>query len=180
MISATNKDLAAEVRAGRFREDLFYRLNAFPIRVPPLRERREDIPVLASYLLERLAERWHRKSASLSPEALDCLSRYHWPGNVRELEHELERAVTLAGDAVVIEMAFLSPRVANPGPTRPQHTGTLRTARTAFERAYIAQILQANRGNVSHAAKALGISRVMLQRKMKALGLRTDPASERR
>lgn len=175
VISATNKDLSAEIRANRFRDDLYYRLNAFPIRVPPLRERSEDIPVLASYLLERLAQRWGRKSLSLSAEALDCLSRYHWPGNVRELEHELERAVTLAGAADVIDASYLSSHVIVPAGSGPQHTGTLRAARTAFERAYISRVLQANSSNVSHTAKALGISRVMLQRKMKALGLRTDP-----
>ncbi len=180
VISASNKELAAEVRTGRFREDLFYRLNAFPIRVPPLRERQEDIPVLASYLLDRLAQRWGRKTVSLSPETLDCLSGYHWPGNVRELEHELERAVTLAGDAEVIGIAYLSPHIATSVAAGPKPTGTLRAARTAFERAYIERILQANRGNVSHSAKALGISRVMLQRKMKILGLRSDPAVESR
>jgi Nif-specific regulatory protein len=171
IISASNKDLVSEVRDGRFREDLYYRLNAFPIRVPPLRERREDIPMLAAYLLERLCTKWKRKTVSLAPETLECLSRYHWPGNVRELEHELERAVTLAGDTEVIRPGCLSPHVVTTsGGVQP--TGTLRAARAAFERGFIDRILQANRGNVSHTAKALGISRVMLQRKMKALGLR--------
>ena len=179
IVSASNKDLGNEVRAGRFREDLYYRLNAFPIRVPPLRERREDIPLLAGYLLERLSAKWNRKTPTLAPETHDCLSRYHWPGNVRELEHELERAVTLAGDAEVIGPGCLSSHVVSPT-GGPQHTGSLRMARAAFERAYVDRVLQANRGNVSRTAKALGISRVMLQRKMKALGLRAPASSPER
>ena len=171
VISATNKDLIAEVRAGRFRDDLYYRLNAFPIRVPPLRERTEDLPLLVTFLLERLTKRWGRKTPSLSADALEYLARYHWPGNVRELEHELERAVTLAGDAMCLEAQLLSPHVLNHEPS-VRHSGTLKQARASFERSYIRRILAANKGNVSHTAKALGISRVMLQRKMKAFGLR--------
>jgi Nif-specific regulatory protein len=176
IISATNKDLAAEVSAGRFREDLYYRLNAFPIRVPPLRERSEDLPLLVAYLLARLAQRWGRELATVSPEALELLSAYRWPGNVRELEHELERAVTLAGESNRIGAKDLSPHILDHKGT-PRHTGSMKQARASFERNYIADALKANGDNISHAAKALGISRVMLQRKMKAFGLRGDRSS---
>lgn len=179
VISATHKDLADEVRAGRFREDLYYRLNAFPIRVPPLRERREDIPLLVAHFLQRLTHKWGKPSARVSPDAMDCLVRYPWPGNVRELEHELERALTLAGEASVLGPEYFSERVlaaaTHSGRMRP--LGPLKQARNAFEREYIAHVLRTQAGNVSHAARALGISRVMLQKKMKAFGLRSTSPS---
>jgi Nif-specific regulatory protein len=175
VVSATNKDLLAEVRGGHFREDLYYRLSAFPIFVPPLRERREDIALLVAHLLKRLAVKWGRSEVTVRPEALDCLARYAWPGNVRELEHELERAVTLAGEANSLGAEHFSERVltaaTRPGSVRP--TGSLRQARHAFEKDYVAQALRAHDGNVSQAARTLGISRVMLQKKMKSFGLRT-------
>ena len=175
VISATNKDLLGEVRAGRFREDLYYRLSAFPIRVPPLRERREDIPLLAAHFLKRLAQKWGKREVTVAPDAMDCLVRYAWPGNVRELEHELERALTLAGDAPTVAPVHFSERVlaASSGVGHVRVAGSLKQARDAFERDYIAHVLRIENGNVSHAARALGISRVMLQRKMKDFGLRT-------
>jgi Nif-specific regulatory protein len=174
VISASNKDLLAEVRAGRFREDLYYRLSAFPIQVPPLRDRREDIPPLVAYLLKRLAGKWGKQEVAVAADALDCLMRYPWPGNVRELEHELERAVTLAGDATVLGPEHFSERILGAGTSagRLRPVGSLKQARGEFERDYIAHALRVHNGNVSHAALALGISRVMLQRKMKELGLR--------
>jgi transcriptional regulator with GAF, ATPase, and Fis domain len=177
--SATNKDLLAEVRAGRFREDLYYRLSAFPIHVPPLRERREDIPLLVAHLLKRLTDKWGKREVTVTREAVDCLARYSWPGNVRELEHELERAVTLAGDATALQLEHFSDRVlgAPTGSARVRLAGSLRQAREAFERDYVAQALRTHRGNVSHAARALGISRVMMQRKMKEYGLRSGERS---
>jgi Nif-specific regulatory protein len=179
VISATHKDLADEVRAGRFREDLYYRLNAFPIHVPPLRERREDIPLLVAHCLQRLTLKWGKPSARVSPDAMDCLVRYPWPGNVRELEHELERALTLAGEASVLGPEYFSERVlaaaTHSGRMRP--LGPLKQARNAFEREYITHVLRTQAGNVSHAARALGISRVMLQKKMKAFGLRSTSRS---
>jgi len=176
VISATHKDLFSEVRAGRFREDLYYRLNAFPIRVPPLRERREDIPLLIAHFLKRLAHKWEKREVAVTPEAGDCLVRYPWPGNVRELEHELERALTLAGDAPTLGPQFFSERILASGTLtgRISLAGSLKQARDAFEKDYIAHVLRLEKGNVSHAAKALGISRVMLQRKMKDLGLRSS------
>ncbi len=175
VISATNKDLMQEVRGGRFREDLYYRLNAFPIQVPPLRERREDIVPLIAHFLKRLAEKWGKPPMTAAPEALDALMRYAWPGNVRELEHELERAVTLAGNTAVLGPEYFSERILTAASSagRVRLGGSLKHARTAFEKDYIAHVLRVQDGNVSHAARALGISRVMLQKKMKEFGLRS-------
>ncbi len=175
VISATHKDLNAEVRGGRFREDLYYRLAAFPISVPPLRERPEDIPALVVFLLRRLSQKWGRGEPPIvSREAMDGLSRYSWPGNIRELDHELERAVTLAGQATELKAEHFSEKIlhAATGSGRVRHVGSLKLARLEFEKEYIAQALRAHQSNVSHTAKTLGISRVMLQKKMKELGLR--------
>jgi Nif-specific regulatory protein len=178
VISASNKDLQAEVRAGRFREDLYYRLNAFPIHIPPLRERREDIPLLVAYLLKRLSRKWGKGEVAVAPEAMECLVRYAWPGNVRELEHELERAVTLAGESSVLQPGHFSERILNASTGgRVRLSGSLKQARSAFEKDYIAHVLRTHNGNVSHAARTLGISRVMLQKKMKELGLRSPASS---
>ncbi len=175
IISATHRDLLGEIRAGRFREDLYYRLSAFPISLPPLRERRDDIPLLVAHLLQRLAKKWGKADISVDPTAIEQLMRYSWPGNVRELDHELERAVTLAGTANVLRPEHFSERVLGAASTAGavRLVGSLKTARSAFERDYIGHVLRLNDGNVSHAARVLGVSRVTLQKKMKELGLRT-------
>jgi Nif-specific regulatory protein len=175
IISATHKPLLDEVRAGRFREDLYYRLNAFPIQLPPLRDRREDIPLLVVHLLRRLVAKWRTHELTVTDAAMECLTRYPWPGNVRELEHELERAVTLAGAGPALSPEFFSERVreAAGSVSRLPVAGSLRQARMAFEKDYLARVLRAENGNVSRAARALGISRVMLQKKMKEYGLRS-------
>jgi Nif-specific regulatory protein len=190
VLSATNRDLADEVTAGRFREDLFYRLSAFPIRLPPLRARPEDVPLLAERILGAAAARHGKDIRGLAPAVLERLIAYDWPGNIRQLQNELERAVALAADGEPIGPAHLSARLgggpgaapagglpaaaaapSNDGASRP--AAPLRRARrTAFETHYIAQVLGQHGGNVSHAAQALGLSRVMLQKKMKAYGLR--------
>ncbi len=190
VLSATNRDLAVEVEAHRFREDLFYRLAAFPIRLPPLRARREDIPLLADRILAAAAERHHKRVPGIDPAALERLIRCDWPGNVRQLQNEVERAVALVQDSNRIGVAQLSarlgggpaaasagpddghpaPQTAGDGTARP--VGSLRRARAAFEARYIAEVLTQHGGNVSHAAQALGLSRVMLQKKMKGYGLR--------
>jgi transcriptional regulator with GAF, ATPase, and Fis domain len=189
VLSATNRDLTAEVTARRFREDLYYRLNAFPIRLPALRERREDIPLLVTRSLESAAERHHKRIPGVAPDALACLVAFSWPGNVRELENEVERAVALARDGDPITIAHLSPKLhvgsvdagapaTAPGPApvpgaRAAAPPTpLRRARAAFEAQYITEVLRQHGGNISRAAPALGLSRVMLQKKMKDYGLR--------
>ena len=176
IISATHKPLQDEVRAGRFREDLYYRLNAFPIQLPSLRERREDIPLLVGHLLRRLTAKWGTREMTVTEAAMECLMRYAWPGNVRELEHELERAVTLAGTASALLPEFFSERVreAAGSVSRLSVAGSLRQARTAFEKEYLARVLRAESGNVSRAARVLGVSRVTLQKKMKEYGLRSS------
>jgi len=174
VISATHRDLLAAIRSSHFREDLYYRLSAFPIHIPPLRERREDIPLLVAHLLKRLAEKWGRDEVTVSSAAMECLVRHAWPGNVRELEHELERAVTLAGKSQPLRAEHFSERVLSAGSRvasiRP--IGSLKQARTAFEKDYVAHALEVHGGNVSHTARALGVSRVTLQKRMKELGLR--------
>lgn len=200
VISATNRDLSAALAAGAFREDLYYRLAVFPIRLPPLRERREDIPLLAARFLELAAER-HRKSLrGLGPGVVELLIRAPWPGNVRELQNEMERAAALAADGEAVSVEHLSPGlraaaasasigVAAPAasitsPARHPATVTdempmaasaapsLADVRAAAERQYIAEVLGRHRGNVSRAATALGVSRVALQKKMKRYGMR--------
>jgi len=182
VISATNRTLASEVAERRFREDLYYRLVAFPIRLPPLRSRREDVPLLAQRFLTAAAEKHRKRVTGIEPAALECLVRFDWPGNVRELRNEIERAVALAREGESIGPAHLSARLLAPGDASPDaawgaalcgvESGSLLRARSAFEARYISEVLRQQGGNVSHAAKALGLSRVMLQRKMKAYGLR--------
>ena len=175
VISATNLNLAEEVKEKRFREDLYYRISVFPIEVPPLRDRRSDIPELASMFLRRLSERSGKPPSPLSPDTLDRLSNYPWPGNVRELENEMERASALALEGRSIGPELLSERIlaasVNP-PTLPSSHLTLREARAHFEREYIADVLGRHDGNATRAARSLGLSRQMLQRKIKAYRLR--------
>jgi Nif-specific regulatory protein len=187
VISATNRALTTEVAGQRFRQDLYYRLAVFPIQLPALRERREDIPLLVERLLKAVAARHHAQVAGIDPAAVDLLQSYTWPGNVRELENVLERAVALARAGEVIGLAHLpavirasaQPTDAPPSPAdtatpsaAPNHRLPLRAARAAFEAEYIRGVLRAHNRNVSHTARALGLSRVMLQKKMKEYGLR--------
>ena len=180
IISATNRDLEEEVRQSRFREDLYYRLNVFPIEIPPLRERREDVPALAKSLLQRAATRNEIPVKPIEAAALDTLSAYDWPGNVRELENELERATALSGTGSPIKRKHLSDRVlmsgaggATSGESLPAGVQVdLQTARRDFERQFVAAVLDRCDGNATHAAQELGISRQMLQRKIRDYGLR--------
>ncbi len=164
LIAATNVDLAAEVAADRFREDLFYRLNVFPIRVPPLRERRSDIALLASFFRARAGERNGLLAPELSPELLTRMTAYDWPGNVRELENFMERAVimysgtrTIPGDAAQFA----------PGPTPTARARTEQWTLERLEQEYILEVLKAKVGNVAQTAMALGIDRRTLFRKLK-------------
>jgi Nif-specific regulatory protein len=199
VLSATNRDLRAEIKRGTFREDLYYRLAVFPIRVPPLRERLEDVPVLAERFLKSAAERHHKRIAGFDDAAMRVLTAFDWPGNVRELQNEIERAVALTREGETISASRLSSivkegRTASETPTpapaadsNPQiapvgtraisaepvsDDGSLREARAAFEARYIADILRRCDGNVSRAAKVMGVSRVQLQRKVKDYNLR--------
>jgi DNA-binding NtrC family response regulator len=168
VIAATNADLGAEVKAGRFREDLLYRLNTVEIRLPPLRERREDVPLLAARFLARTRERYGKPAATLSPEAMDALLAHAWPGNVRELEHVVERAVLL-GHGDRIEEADLGLRPAT-GPTTALDHLTLEQA----ERQVIERAIRRAAGNVNEAAKALGLSRSALYRRLQLHGIKVS------
>jgi len=175
IIAATNRDLPAEVRAGRFREDLFFRLNVLPLRLPPLRERPEDIPLLAEHFLRRFAAETGRPLRWIAPVALDCLMAYRWPGNVRELEHAIEHAVLLSqGEA--LEVRDLPPAVQGGGGQEVEEAPLrLRDAvarlNADLERGLIRRALTRTRGNRTEAAHLLGISRRALLYKLKAYGI---------
>jgi DNA-binding NtrC family response regulator len=165
MLSATNADLGAECAAGRFREDLLFRLNTVEINLPPLRERREDIPALAAHFLARYAVRYRRPILGLEPAALQMMLHYGWPGNVRELDHTIERAVLMArGER--IEAANLGLN-AQRGSAQSMDEMSLE----AVEAILIRKALARANGNVSHAADALGLSRGALYRRIEKYGL---------
>jgi two-component system, NtrC family, nitrogen regulation response regulator NtrX len=166
VISATNKNLQNEIAAGRFREDLFYRLNVIPFFVPPLRERREDIPVLARYFMRVFCAEHGRGPKDFNSEALDALVDYSWPGNVRELRNEIERLVIMVQDSIIQAPDLSLPT--NGGATRPS---TLHEARAQYEREFILSKLKENNWNISQTARLLGLERSYLYRKMKVYGI---------
>ena len=166
VIAATNADLEADIRAGAFRQDLYYRLNVFPIPLPPLRERTEDIPSLADHFLKKYRTRARRAVPAISPEALRCLSAYPFPGNVRELENEIERAVMLADDGAPVRPEHLSERVRH-GNAAPG--GDARTLNDAIEELKRRMIEDALRecGSKTRAAERLGLTRQSLQQMLR-------------
>ncbi|MFN8094747.1 MAG: sigma-54 dependent transcriptional regulator [Vicinamibacteria bacterium] len=168
VIAATNRDLALEVREGRFRDDLFYRLNVIDIRIPPLRERREDVPLLAQEFLDRLSHELGREVTGISDEALRILMDHDWPGNVRELENAIERALVTCKSGVLAaeDLAFLRPGAPADDLRLPAGL-TLQD----LERQYVAVTLQRTQGNVKAAADALGIDRSTLYEKIKKYGI---------
>jgi len=165
LVSATNAELDAEVTAGRFREDLLFRINTVEVRLPPLRDRREDIPLLAAHFLRRHAQRYRRAVESLEPEALRLLLAHPWPGNVRELDHVLERAVLMARGPVLgaAELGLRSPA--------PGAAALEQMTLDEVERVLIQKALARHGGNVSEAAKTLGLSRSALYRRLERHGL---------
>ena len=165
IISATNADLDEEVRAGRFRQDLLFRLNTVEIRMPPLRERREDVPLLAASFLDRHARRYRRPAQRFDAEAMRTLLDHRWPGNVRELSHVVERAV-LMSDGEAVKAADLGLRSAGDDTSRIEEM-TLEEA----ERLLIRKALERYAGNVSDAARGLGLSRSALYRRLEKYGL---------
>jgi DNA-binding NtrC family response regulator len=172
-VAATHRDLKEEVQAGRFREDLFYRLNVIEVVVPPLRERREDIALLLEYMLDRQAERLERPRSSVTPETISALCGLPWPGNVRELENAVERAILLAESERLVPSDFGLPT----GGAAPVAEGATlkdasRAAAAETERRMIQAALDETGGNVTQAAEQLGLSRRGLQIKMKELELR--------
>ena len=170
VISATNKDLEDAIRTGTFREDLFYRLAAFPIVIPPLRQRREDIPLLANHFLEKYAERNDKSISGLSTGALRVLLQYDWPGNVRELENAIERAVLLE-TTEVLQVANLPPQLSPLGGHNDHSAPTAVLPLKEVERQAMAHALKALGHNVSATARALGVNRATLYRKLKKYDL---------
>ncbi len=178
VLSATNRDLARLVKEGKFREDLFYRLCVVRVRIPPLRERPEDVPILAAHFLDRIAAESGGKAPRMEADALDALVGHRWPGNVRQLENEIRRAATLAEGSISPEV--LSPEVRSPaaeapvaaGPgTAAAGEGTLKDAVEALERRAVLEALRRLEGNKTRAAAALGLSRLGLRKKMARYGI---------
>ena len=171
VISATNRDLRVEVAEGHFREDMFYRLAALEVEVPALRERREDVPLLALRFLEDL--RVNGTPVGFSDEAIAMLQGYDWPGNIRELHNAVQRVVARARGAVVtVEDVTRSRVIGSHRVGEEAAAGSREVALTGFERQHVASVLATHEGNVTHAARALGVHRTTLQRLMRKYGLR--------
>ncbi|MBI5694293.1 MAG: sigma-54-dependent Fis family transcriptional regulator [Nitrospirae bacterium] len=176
VIAASNKVLEDEIKAGRFREDLFYRLNVLPFHVPPLRERKGDIPLLAEHFIRAYSAEYGKRPKTLTPGALALFTSYAWPGNVREMRNIIERLVIMApGDAIAEEQVPPPVRQAVPaaetGGEDYMKYDSLKDARAAFERDFITMKLKENGGNISKTADALKIERSNLHRKINALGI---------
>ncbi len=172
VIAATNKNLENEIERGNFREDLFYRLNVIPFHVPPLRDRAEDIPLLADYFLREFTQAYGRKPKELTPSAYQTLSDYHWPGNIRELRNLIERIVILNPQVRVDGRHIPLPASRRPTTLRPMDSfASLHEVREAVEREYILKKLEETGGNVTRTAELLGLERSNLYRKMKTLGI---------
>jgi DNA-binding NtrC family response regulator len=179
VLAATNADLEQRVAEGRFREDLYYRLSVIRIHVPPLRERREEIPHLSTYFLREASERLGKPDIAMSSEALDLFSQYWWPGNVRQLKNEIQRAVALSAPGGTIEASHLSPEVgstkvptsAGGAPRHAPRGTTLASAVEQIERDLIQAALDRSGGNISETARSLGLTRRGLYLKLRRLGL---------
>jgi transcriptional regulator with GAF, ATPase, and Fis domain len=169
IIAATNRDLETEVKKGQFRQDLFFRLNVIPVRVPPLSERKEDIPELVDHFIRKYAPGMNRRINRVDPKAMERLMRYDWPGNIRELENVVERALVLGTGEV---LRFDKQLLGEAQPTRSE--GEKLTTLEDHERRYILKVLEATGGVVSGergAAKVLGMKPTTLQSRMKKLGI---------
>ena len=171
VIAATNKDLDGEIAAGRFRQDLLFRINVIPIRVPGLEQRREDIPLLVDEFMYRFSRRTGLRPKRVSPEAMTILQGHDWPGNVREVRNLVERLMIMVADDEI------TPAVLDLRPVGSPAAGdggfvTLRSAREKFEREYVGRVVEACGRNMSQAARVLGLERSHLYRKLRALGLR--------
>lgn len=179
VIAATNKNLESEIRAGRFREDLYYRLNVLPLTVPPLRERQEDIALLAQHFLQFFCSKEGREIKNLDPQVVSALEKYSWPGNVRELKNLMERLVIMVRERV-ITLHHLPAVIARTSPAKPESPGTAppsfdidsyKEARESFEKEFLEQKLLEHEWNISKTAEAIEMERSNLHRKIKALGI---------
>jgi two-component system nitrogen regulation response regulator NtrX len=183
VLAATNKDLQTEIRGGRFREDLYFRLNVIPIFVPALRDRQEDIPLLAEHFMAGFAREYGRRMKVFEPSAVLLLQQYPWPGNVRELRNVIERLmIMVVGDSISrVDLTFLdraSAARAEAEPVAPADRMTLYEARDQFERDLILRTLAEQQGNMSRTADVLGVERSNLYRKMKAFGIAPSRRAE--
>jgi two-component system nitrogen regulation response regulator NtrX len=179
VIAATNKRLDDEIARDRFRDDLFYRLNVIPFVIPALRERIEDVPVLAQYFLAGYTGAYGRKAKELSDGALEVMMRYSWPGNVRELRNVIERLVIVCPQPR-IEPHHLPPELfRSAGHTPLAPPATLHEARAAYERDFILRKLEENQWNMTRTAAAIGLERSHLYRKMKSLGISSEEKEEK-
>jgi two-component system response regulator HydG len=166
IIAATNRNLEFEVAEGRFREDLFYRLNVIEIVMPPLRERREDIPLLVKHFIAKASQTQHSQSKTVTKDAMKAIGSYDWPGNVRELENAVERAIILAGDEIRLD--DLPPKVrSNTAGYETNDTNGFRQTLDDMEKRYILEILKAVDEDKTKAANILGIDLSTLYRKLK-------------
>jgi DNA-binding NtrC family response regulator len=181
LVTATNRDLQKEVQAGNFREDLYYRLNVVPVHLPPLRERRDDIPILVDHFVAKFNERLKKSITGVEPAAMERLVSHNWPGNIRELENVLERTLLFASGPTIRASdlpAELQLAVPQSVPTQPASGPAsslkeiVRRETERVERELIVRALDETGGNVSQAARNLKISRKSLQNKMKEFGLR--------
>jgi two-component system nitrogen regulation response regulator NtrX len=174
VIAATNKVLEEEIAHGRFREDLFYRLNVIPFNLPPLRERIEDVPVLARHFMSEFAVAYARKPKELGEAALGVMLRYHWPGNVRELRNLIERLIIVVPQDK-IEPQHLPPELFRASSRMAQQpNATLHEARDAYEREFILRKLEENQWHMTRTAEALGLERSHLYRRMRTLGITAE------
>jgi len=173
VIAATNKDLPAEIRAGHFRDDLYFRLNVIPIFVPPLRDRDSDVPLLAEHFMAEFAREYGRRPKKLDAGAATGLRSYRWPGNVRELRNVIERLMIMVpGDTITVsDLGFLDVSITGTPDTAGAPAVPLHEARDRFEREYILRALAAHNGNISRTADALGVERSNLYRKMRGFGI---------
>jgi len=183
IVAATNRDLPAMIRAGGFREDLYFRLAVVPLHVPPLAGRPEDVPLLVTHFAETVARRRGRRPKTFEPAALEALAKRRWPGNVRELQNLVERVLLMTPGAAV-RVADLPPEDGSPRSVSGTHAAddvsaalSLADARDAFEKRYLSRVLAETKGNVSRAAERLGLDRTTLHRKMKSLGLDAEKDS---
>jgi len=178
VIAATNKDLSSQIAAGMFREDLYYRLNVIPFHVPPLRARRQDIPLLVRHFLEYFCGKEGREIKQLDAEAMEAMSRYPWPGNVRELKNLIERLVIMVPSKVITrtQLPFAATRPTSAGDEPGGYEGvtaadTFREAREEFEKEFLLRKLEEHDWNVSRTAEAIDMERSNLHRKIKGYGI---------
>jgi DNA-binding NtrC family response regulator len=184
IVAATNRDLEREREAGRFRDDLYYRLNVFVIHIPPLRERPDDIVPLANHFIQQICAQAGQNIPCLSEEAMDVLRGYNWPGNARELRNVIERHLVLSNDELIgaeglrVSLGHAIPRVTLPPAAATAEALSYQEARDQFERAFLVALLKRAGGNITAAAKAAGMSRRNLYEKIERFGLKFQGSKE--